>query len=171
MIALEPGTEAGTQDLDCCALVDRAYCDRIQRHIFGRAHGPASVSHTSLPFGPEFGPLRGVAPLHPKMRPFCGLLYFEFFFVSCLAGHAAFALDSAMGAALGRDCFLYVCPGGEFGRMASDFHSFANGRNQRCHVGQLCGVDSASSDISLSELETARNGCRRRLGSGASLTQ
>jgi len=163
MFALDPGSEAGTQDLDCCALVDRADCDRIHRYIFGGAHQPIPLSVTSLPYGPEFGPLRGVAPLHPKMRPFCGVLYFELFFVSCLAGHAAFALDSAMGAALGRDCFFYVGVGGEFGRMASDFHSFANGCNQRCHVGQLRGVDRANFDISISELETAPNGRCGRL--------
>ena len=36
------------------------------------------------------------------------------------------------------------------------FHPVANRRIQRCHVGQLCGVDGAGSDISLSDLEAAR---------------
>src|SRR5580704_4815242 len=43
--------------------------------------------------------------------------------------------------------------------MASDFHPLANRRRQRCHVGQYRGLDGAGSDISLSDLEAASNGC------------
>jgi hypothetical protein len=97
------------------------------------------------------------------VRPFCGVFFFEFSFVSRLASYTAFALGPALGAALGYDCFLYVCPGGELGRVASGLYPFANWRIQRCHVGQSCGFDGAGSDISFSDLETAQNECYRRL--------
>ena len=97
------------------------------------------------------------------MRALRRLLHLELLSVSRLAGDIAFAVGSAMGDALGYDCFLHVRPGGEFGRMASDFHSFANWRYQRCNAGQFRGVDGPSSDIFFSDLETAADERRRRL--------
>src|ERR1700676_3295895 len=47
--------------------------------------------------------------------------------------------------------------------MASDFHSVADRRLQRCIVGYECGPNCADPDISFSELETAGNDRSRRL--------
>jgi hypothetical protein len=143
--------------------VDSADRDRVYRHVFLREHQPSFVSTASLPPRSESGPFRGVASLHQKMWSLCGLLHVKFFPVSCLAGYLAFAVGSALGAALGSDCFLHVCPGRELGRMASDLHPFADWRHPRCHIGQFRGVDGTGSDISFSELEIATNEHCRRL--------
>ena len=167
-IALDVRSERNSQDLDRCGAVDAAYRDRVHRHAFSRAHEQAFVSFTPLFDGDGSGPLRGGASLHQESRAFCGLLHFELFSVSRLACHAAFAVGSAMGVALGGNRFHHVRHGGEPGRMASDFHSVANRRIQRCRPGQLCGVDRANSNISFSELETTENDRCRGLRTHAS---
>jgi hypothetical protein len=153
--------------MDCRAFVDRVDCYRVYGFVFRRTHEQVSLSNPSLSFRPECGSLRGVASLHQEMRAFCGLLFFEFSFVSGLASYTAFTLGPALGVALGYDCVLHVCPGGKPGRVASNFYPFANRPIQRCCVGQLRGFDGAGFDISFSDLETAQDECRRRLRSRA----
>ena len=107
--------------------------------------------------------IRSGASLHQKMRPLCGVLYLKLLLVSRLACYAALAVGSALDTALGYDCFFHVCSGSQPGRMASDFHSLANRRLQRCRVGQFCGADGTAFDISFLDLETASNECCLRL--------